>query len=137
MEIHGKTETDEQREKVLLAQWLANEIQKEADLMEADDKELKKEVKKMKSAAQEILKTTFQMTKRIDQIRYDQLLRMEEELNKRLNEEGRREADLRKRTNELNLWDFFRFFRFKGFISRSETCSPAKGTKFNIQILRG
>ena len=28
-------------------------------------------------------------------------------------------------------------FRFKGFISRSETCSPAKGTKFNIQILRG
>ena len=27
-------------------------------------------------------------------------------------------------------------FRFKGFISRSETCSPAKGTKFNIQILR-
>ena len=69
MEIHGKTETDEQREKVLLAQWLANEIQKEADLMEADDKELKKEVKKMKSAAQEILKTTFQMTKRIDQIR--------------------------------------------------------------------
>ena len=28
-------------------------------------------------------------------------------------------------------------FRFKVFISRSETCSPAKGTKFNIKIFRG
>ena len=50
-----KQKTDEQRERVLLAQRLANEIQKEADLMEADDNELKKEVKKMKSAADEIL----------------------------------------------------------------------------------
>ena len=53
----AKLKTDEQREKVLLAQRIANEIQKETDLMEADDNELKKEVKKMKSAADEILKS--------------------------------------------------------------------------------
>ena len=50
------------------------------------------------------------MTKRIDQIRNESkqtahLLRMEEELNKRHSEEERREADLRKRMYELNLWE--------------------------------
>ena len=53
----GNRKTDEQMEKALLVQRLANEIQKEADMMEADDNELKKEVKKMKSAADEILKS--------------------------------------------------------------------------------
>ena len=50
------------------------------------------------------------MTKRIDQMRYEsrqtaQLLRMEEELKKTLSREERREVDLRKRTEELNLWE--------------------------------
>ena len=42
-------------------------------------------------------------------------------------------------TNNLQheLWGGDLDFRFKGFISRSETCSPAKGTTFNIQILKG
>ena len=50
------------------------------------------------------------MIKRIDQMRYEsrqtaQLLRMGEELKKTLSREERREVDLRKRTEELNLWE--------------------------------
>ena len=97
--------TDEQMEKALLVQRLANEIQKEANLMEADDKKLRKAVKKMKTAADQILKTTFQMTKKIgyESRHRAQLLVMEEELRETHSEEERIEAVLGKRMDELDL----------------------------------
>ena len=96
---------DEKMEKALLVQRLANEIQKEANLMEADDKKLRKAVKEMKTAADQILKTTFQMTKKIgyESRHRAQLLVMEEELRETHSEEERIEAVLGKRMDELDL----------------------------------
>ena len=64
LEIPCKAEKE--KEKAVVIQRFANEIVKEADRMEANDKEFKKLKENMKSAADKVEKITIQMAKRGD-----------------------------------------------------------------------